>query len=316
MNKPVVILGAGITGLNCARLLPRSLDYGIYEKENSVGGLCRTVSQDGFLFDYTGHLLHLKKPGIKKLVKTLLHGQLSAHHRNSWIYSHQTYTRYPFQANTYGLPEKVIKECVLGFIEARTASRPGQGGTPGFEEWVLRHFGRGIARHFMFSYNEKLWTVPVKELTAEWLGPYVPDPTIAEVVTGALLDQSRRVGYNANFYYPEYNGIQSLPDALAHKLPGIHLQEKAVQLNVHDRIVKFESGLEIKYDRLVSSLSLKELVNMAEGLPLTVKQQAAALRYNEVLNINVGIKPALTAAKHWVYFPEKKYPFYRVGYTS
>ncbi len=107
-----------------------------------------------------------------------------------------------------------------------------------------------------------------------------------------------------------------MPDALAHKLTGIQLQEKAVKLNIHDRVVKFASGLEIKYDRLVSSLSLQELVNMAEGLPLTVKQQASSLRYNEVLNINIGIKPALSSDKHWIYFPEKKYPFYRVGYTS
>ncbi len=316
MNKQVVILGAGVTGLNCARLLSGSLEYGIYEKEKSIGGLCRTVSQDGFLFDYTGHLLHLKKPGAKKLVKSLLPGQLTAHHRNSWIYSHQTYTRYPFQANTYGLPEKVIKECVLGFIEARIKDWPKKDKEAGFYHWVLQHFGRGIAKHFMFSYNEKLWTIPVQELTTEWLGSYVPDPTLAEVVTGALLDQSRRIGYNASFYYPEYNGIQSLPDALAKKLKGIHLQEKAVKLNLHDRVVKFNSGLAIKYENLVSSLSLQELVNMIEDLPLTIKQQAAALRYNEVLNINIGVKPALASAQHWVYFPEKKYPFYRVGYTS
>jgi protoporphyrinogen oxidase len=316
MNKKVVILGAGLTGLNCARQLSGALDYGIYEKENQAGGLCRTVSQDGFLFDYTGHLLHLQQPATKKLVSSLLKNNLSSFNRNSWIYSHQAYTRYPFQANTYGLPAKVIKECVLGFIEAKMKTRPKPGRELGFYEWVLQHFGRGIGRHFMFGYNEKLWTVPAKSLTTEWLGQYVPDPSLAEVITGALSDQVSRVGYNAHFYYPEHHGIQSLVDALANKLPEINLQETAVRLNWRDRVVRFSSGLEIKYERLVSSLSLKELAGITEDLPLPLKKKAAQLRYNEVLNINLGIKPALSSDKHWVYFPEKKYPFYRVGYCS
>ena len=26
-------------------------------------------------------------------------------------------TRYPFQANTYGLPTDIVKDCLIGFIE-------------------------------------------------------------------------------------------------------------------------------------------------------------------------------------------------------
>ncbi|MDD5132199.1 MAG: FAD-dependent oxidoreductase [bacterium] len=316
MNKKVVILGAGLSGLNCARQLSGVLDYGLYEKENTAGGLCRTVSQDGFLFDYTGHLLHLKNPAIKTLVKSLLRENLCLLYRHSWIYSHQTYTRYPFQSNTHGLPASVIKECVLGFIKARIEERPGSKQEEGFYDWVLRNFGRGIGKHFMFGYNEKLWTVPAKKLTAEWLGKYVPKPTPDEVITGALLDQTRRVGYNASFYYPRYKGIQALPDALAHSLPELNLLAEASQINLHDKVVKFSSGLELKYEHLVSSISLKELTNIIEDWPSKLRESAAALKYNEVLNINLGVKPGLPTNKHWIYFPEKKYPFYRVGYSS
>ena len=54
MSKPVVILGAGLSGLSCALHLGQKIGYGLYEKEKTVGGLCRSVSQDGFYFDYTG----------------------------------------------------------------------------------------------------------------------------------------------------------------------------------------------------------------------------------------------------------------------
>jgi UDP-galactopyranose mutase len=39
--------------------------------------------------------------------------------REAWIYSKNVYTRYPFQGSLYGLPPKVIKECIVGAIESR-----------------------------------------------------------------------------------------------------------------------------------------------------------------------------------------------------
>src|SRR3569623_95193 len=39
--------------------------------------------------------------------------------REAWIYSKNVYTRYPFQASLYGLPQEVISECIIGAIEAR-----------------------------------------------------------------------------------------------------------------------------------------------------------------------------------------------------
>ncbi len=316
MNKKVVILGAGLSGLSCARHLPEALDYEVFEKETSVGGLCRTVVQDGFLFDYTGHLLHLRQPKIRSLILSLLKNNLSRINRNSWIYSHQTYSRYPFQANTYGLPAAVIKECVLGFIEARLKDYPDKNDAPDFYSWVIKHFGSGIGRHFMFGYNEKLWTVPARKLSTEWLGRYVPDPSLAEVITGALLDQTGRVGYNASFWYPKHHGIQALPQALAGTLKRINLQEKALKIYWRERLVRFSSGREVKYERLVSSISLVDLMKITADLPAAVKKEASQLRFNEILNINIGVKPALGSDKHWIYFPEKRYPFYRVGYNS
>lgn len=316
MNKKVVILGAGLSGLSCARHLPKALDYAIYEKESSIGGLCRTVFQDGFLFDYTGHLLHLRQPKTRSLTLSLLKNNISRINRNSWIYSHQVYSRYPFQANTYGLPAAVIKECVLGFIEARLKDGTDKKDKFDFYSWVIKHFGAGIGRHFMFSYNEKLWTVPVKKLSTEWMGRYVPDPSLAEVISGALLDQTGRVGYNASFWYPKHQGIQALPQALAGPLKNINLRETAHQINWRERVVRFSSGREVKYERLVSSISLADLMKITADLPAGIKKEASRLRFNEVLNINIGVKPALGSDKHWIYFPEKRYPFYRVGYNS
>src|SRR6266849_5076807 len=101
IDTDVLILGGGLAGLSTAYHLRRrnpKLSFIIAEKEPSPGGLAGSFRKDGFTFDHTGHLLHLHDDYGKKLITGLLKGNLRSHRRSSWIYSHKTYTRYPFQA--------------------------------------------------------------------------------------------------------------------------------------------------------------------------------------------------------------------------
>ena len=138
-------------------------------------------------------------------------------HRRAAIRSHGVFSRYPYQVNTHGLPPAVIAENVLGFIAAQL----GESGAAlrervprDFAEFVLRHLGEGLARNFMFPYNEKLWTVPPAELTIEWMGRFVPRPTLEQVVRGALGLEGDAEGYNATFLYPREGGIETFVRAL------------------------------------------------------------------------------------------------------
>ena len=54
-------------------------------------------------------------------------------------------------------------------------------------------------------------------LTAEWVAPFVPKPSIQEVIKGAFSDQTKKYGYNASFYYPKEGGIQALAFAFAQR---------------------------------------------------------------------------------------------------
>src|SRR4051812_43831823 len=120
-----LILGGGMSGLSCAFHLKS--DYRLLERSDEPGGLSRSIKQDGFVFDHTGHLLHLRNPYTLRLIPELLGNNLVLNNRRAWIYSHHTYTRYPFQANTFGLPVPVIKACLKGFMEAQLK---GQGVSP------------------------------------------------------------------------------------------------------------------------------------------------------------------------------------------
>ena len=56
-----LILGGGLAGLSAARTLDAAgRPYRILERESEIGGLCRSIRRDGFVFDLTGHLLHLR----------------------------------------------------------------------------------------------------------------------------------------------------------------------------------------------------------------------------------------------------------------
>src|SRR5439155_972624 len=113
LMKQIVIIGGGLAGLSAGYHL-REYDPIVFEKEQAVGGLCRSFSQDGFTFDCTGHLIHLKNQYTKDLISRILPDAFGFHERLAAIYSKSTITPYPFQANTYGLPAEVIKECVVG----------------------------------------------------------------------------------------------------------------------------------------------------------------------------------------------------------
>ncbi|HEX6248155.1 MAG TPA: NAD(P)/FAD-dependent oxidoreductase [Nocardioidaceae bacterium] len=69
MQADVVVVGAGLAGLTCARELERGgLDVVVLEKSDAVGGRVRTDLVDGFRCDRGFQLLNPAYPALKKLV--------------------------------------------------------------------------------------------------------------------------------------------------------------------------------------------------------------------------------------------------------
>ena len=67
--KPIVIIGAGLTGLSCAYHLDKAgLDYKIYEKETEIGGRLRTEKINGFTVDRGFQVYLTAYPESKKIL--------------------------------------------------------------------------------------------------------------------------------------------------------------------------------------------------------------------------------------------------------
>lgn len=309
----ILIVGAGLAGLSTAyHLGDRS--YCVAEKEKEAGGLCRSYQKDGFTFDLTGHLLHFRQAEIKALVERLLAGRLDRHARRSFIYSHRTYTEYPFQVNTYGLPPEVVRECLLGFIATLTTPAATAPEDRSFKAWILENLGEGMAKHFMVPFNEKLWQVPLDELTSDWVSWLVPKPDLKDVVNGALGIKDKAFGYNPSFQYPSRGGISVLPEAF---LPGVReivYGSELIEVETGRRRATFQDGRVIEYETLVSTIPVPELIRRCTDLPPAIREAAAGLRCVSVYNINLGVAREGISNKHWIYFPEKEFPFYRAGF--
>ncbi len=116
-SAPVVVIGAGPTGLSAAYHLG---EQGLLlERSKQIGGLCRSIHDRGFTYDLAGHIMFSKDPYVHKMYEMLLGDNVHWQDREAWIFSQGVYTRYPFQGCLYGLPTDVIVECILGAIEAR-----------------------------------------------------------------------------------------------------------------------------------------------------------------------------------------------------
>ncbi len=316
-NSPlrVVILGGGLTGISTAVHLKSP--WVLFEKESRLGGHARTDETRGFHFDKTGHWLHLRDPYTQKLIAELLPDQMVRVERKARIFSNGVLTRFPFQANLHGQPPEVIQECLLGFIEAW--SRRDQAPPPGnFEEFILQKMGAGIARHFMVPYNHKLWGVHPREITAEWCSRFVPIPKLEEVVAGAVGANPPEMGYNIGFLYPKRGGIETMTRALAARMQGgdVYLATSPDAIDWRARAVRV-GGEHFGYRALVATLPLPELVRRLLDPPPEIIAAGEKLRCTAVRYLNVATRTCPRSDFHWIYVPEEKYPFYRVGiYTN
>jgi protoporphyrinogen oxidase len=311
VNKKIVVIGGGLAGLSAGHHL-LEFDPIVFEKETAVGGLCRSFRQDGFTFDCTGHLIHLKSAYAKELVARILPDAFDAHERLAAIYSKSTTTPYPFQANTHGLPPEVVKECVIGFVESMQVQ--GNGGPKNFHDWVLRTFGTGIAKHFMLPYNEKFWKQDLRGITSDWVSWSIPKPSLEEVVNGALGLTNKGMGYNPKFIYPKHGGIDSLPQALAKPIKHVHVNETVEYIDPKKKYVRLTSGREQPYDYLISTLPLPLAFRMLKDTPEQLIADAQKLHAISVLNINIGVDRPQVSDQHWIYFPEDQFVFSRVGF--
>jgi protoporphyrinogen oxidase len=313
-----LVIGAGVSGLSFAnwvhaeastrqRPAPEIL---VLEADSEPGGYCKTVVQDGFVWDYSGHFFHFKDPGIEAWLRARMPGQeIRTVVKRSFIRMGGRDIDFPFQKNIHQLPRQDFIDCLvdLYFRDQGTPAGARAGGFGSFQEMLYARFGRSIAEKFLIPYNEKLYACALDTLDPDAMGRFFPHADIGDII--ANMRRPDNASYNATFTYPLGGAIQYI-HALLYDLPAGTVQycERLEAVDLRRQVAR-TSKREIGFRRLVSSAPLPALLGMC-----ALAHDPACFTWNKVLVFNLGFDRKGATEPHWIYFPERELCFYRVGF--
>lgn len=300
-----LVVGAGVSGLAFANFID-SDDVLILEADREIGGYCKTVKKDGFVWDYSGHFFHFKHKELEQyLLDRMPADEVKVVSKRSDILFKHTRIDFPFQKNIHQLPQEDFIECLydLFFKEEQY----GTDAPENFEQMLYQKFGRGIAEKFLIPYNEKLYACSLTELDVGAMGRFFPYANLEQIVRN--MRRPDNASYNATFTYPRGGAIRYV-EALKRDVPDewISFGERLEAIDLNAKVA-ITNKRRIGFEYLVSSAPFDKLLKMT-GLEL----DESALTYNKVLVFNLGFDKKSWDDVHWVYFPEREYAFYRIGF--
>ena len=297
-----IIIGAGISGLYFANMYKG--DYLILEKEDSIGGLCRTFYNEDYVWDYAGHFFHFASDEMKKYFEDKIKNEdLVKCKKNTKIYYNDLMIDYPFQKNIHQLNKDEFIECLydLYFKESKIEYSS-------FLDMLYGKFGESITEKFLKPYNEKLYACELNYLDEKAMGRFFPYADLEDVIGN--MKKCYNKSYNDYFDYPK-KGAQVFVEALSKDLNcnKIITSCEVLSIDKENKIIKTSKG-DFKFKYLVNTASFKELLDMT-------KLDSSELSCNKVLVFNIGFdKVALNNQIHWIYYPDKMVNFYRVGFYN
>ena len=277
------------------------------------------MDEKGFTWDIGGHIQFSHYEYFDRAMDEFLGKDGWLHHeRESWVWMRDRFIPYPFQNNIRRLPVADLERCLAGLVNLNRNDciKPAN-----FREWILATFGQGIADVFMLPYNFKVWAFPPEMMNAAWIGERVAVTDLKRVLHNIIhAKDDLSWGPNNTFRFPVRGGTGSIWHACAKRLPRerLHLNSQVVGIDLDRRRVTTANGETFKYDTLISSLPLRELVRLSGQAQLTESVDRGLLHSSSNI-FGIGLKgapPEHLRTKCWMYFPEDNCPFYRVTVFS
>jgi protoporphyrinogen oxidase len=208
-ESPVsVVIGAGPAGLTAAYdLTKHGLPVAVFEADDVVGGISRTVERDGWRFDIGGHRFFTKVARVEELWHEILPDEdFLLRPRMSRIYYRGKLFDYPLKAGNAlrGLGVLEALRCIGSYAWARI--RPPKDQTH-LDAWVTARFGKRLFSIFFKTYTEKVWGMKTSELPADWAAQRIKNLSLTEAIRNALLpkrNQKEITSLIEEFQYPKY----------------------------------------------------------------------------------------------------------------
>lgn len=301
-----LIIGAGISGLTFANYIKDN--YLIIEKENEVGGYCRTIKKGDFIWDYAGHFFHFKTDEFKKMfIEEVDSNDIISKDKCTKIIYKDLLVNYPFQTNIHQLDKQEFIDCLYDLFNKEEKED-----YDSFLDMLYGRFGKSIVEKFLKPYNEKLYACDLTTLDQDAMGRFFPYANVRQIINN--MKDNEDVSYNNKFLYPR-NGAGSFIDILYNKIDKnkVKLNTKIEEIDYKNKTVKTSDGETYEYEYLINTSPLNHFLKIFKDNEFSVLENE--LSYNKVLVFNLGFnKKSKFNKEHWMYIPDKATNFYRIGF--
>jgi protoporphyrinogen oxidase len=288
----------------------------VFEAEAEPGGICCSYylrkgetkrmfrppkDDEAYRFEIGGgHWIFGGDPAVLEFIHS--HAPMKRYGRESAVFfsTDRTYVDYPIQNNLRQLPAEIRSRALAEMSRTPAAYRT-------MKEWQFQHFGATLCDTFFFPFHDLY--------TAGFYSSIAPQDAFKSPVNLALAIQGAfqapaGVGYNTTFGYP-IDGLDTLSKAMASKCSVIY-GKRAVRIDTKNRTATFADGTVERFKKLLCTLPLNKTLAMA-GLETALEPYP----YTSVLVLNVGAsKGTACPPHHWLYNPDTKSGFHRVGFYS
>lgn len=297
-----LIAGAGISGLVFAKYVENN--YLIVEKENEIGGYCKTIKRNGYVWDYAGHFFHFKTDEMKNLFEnSMKNEEIVSQNKNTKIYYANQLIDYPFQTNIHQLPQVEFIDCLYDLYNKQEKEN-----YDSFLDMLYGKFGKSIVEKFLKPYNEKLYACNLNKLDTDAMGRFFPYANINQIINN--MKSAENKSYNNTFLYPK-NGAVVFLNKIYDELnkDSVILGNGISSIDINNKIATLENGDQVCYEFFINTMPLNNLLSI-----IGENQLLDEVSYNKVLVFNLGFQKKSKFKEHWIYFPQKDINFYRVGF--
>jgi protoporphyrinogen oxidase len=289
--------------------------FPVLERFDRPGGICASYERDGYRFEWGGgHWIF----GCDPLVVRLLGGgsEIRTYRRRSAVLflGGTEVTRelrhllvpYPIQDNLFALP-KDLREAALAEILDESPKGPVE--TMG--EWLEGHFGPTLARVFFNPFHERYTAGLFREIAPQ--DGYKSPIDKRQVRCGAERENTD-AGYNATFLYPA-SGLDSVSEWIARRCD-VGYRMEVTRIDPASRTIEVGGSQVLPYEKIIATTPLNRLVEMS-GL---LGRVGPPDPHTSVLVLNLGVTlpdtPLARNGCHWLYIPDSRTGFHRIGYYS
>jgi protoporphyrinogen oxidase len=307
------VIGAGPSGLCLGMFLEHETE--ILEAKAEPGGTAGSIDVAGFTFDHGPHIMFSKNTEILDFMVASLGENVHRCRRNNRIAYAGGLVRYPFENDLAALPKSETYECLRDYFINPWRERYPE--PADLREWFLHHFGQAMCEKYFFPYNEKVWNVPVAELSMLW-ADRIPRPPAEDVVKSAIGIPSEGYLHQLFYHYPLRGGYQAISDAwaeIAH--PELGFRVRGVSLPASCGVTVSSDSEERHYDRVISTIPLDRLLAIADfPIPDRVRAAADELLVNPMIVVSLGVAGCDPAQMTAVYFPSSDFCVNRVSFPA